>query len=663
MRILNITICNFRNFKGEYSIDFRSNDGNSKNVILIGGVNGAGKTTIFESIKLCMFGKRFNGSTMSKKEYKDYIKHAKNKSSIAEGDNRYFIQMEIEIEDTFPKYSITLRREWVIEGTSIEENFKILRNGKPLEIIPREYWEDYVNSITPPYISNYFFFDGERIKELSTGNGAEEILRESIRDLIGLKHYETLTSDLESLASKIKRRNVGQKKLENRIREKETKISKLDKEIGEIDTKISRKQSEINELNDKKEEIERNLRRKAGDVAKERKKNEDRLFKLREELNSLDSKIMQTCEVIPFILASDVREKLVEQLEEEKRLKNLKASKNVIEEVNKRFVNKLIKDKSKNFSKDQLEDIKDEVNNIFSEMSEEIDKETKEPLIHDLTIKEMDNLEDYLNNVEEKARTEFNKILSRREDILYKIKKINEELKQVPDESFVKDYIEELASLRTNIEFLEKEIDSLKERKWTLFEEKGEIEVAIKDLEEKIICAEEDERKIDTCIRTKKSLKEFTDFVISTKTKELEEIITKIYYKLSNKNDMVKEIKINSNDFTTSLIDYSGNIVNKENISAGEKEIYALAVLWGLSKISQRKFPLVVDSLLARLDSGHVDKVVENFFPNSGEQVIILAHDREIDQESYHRLLPYISKEFKLSLDEENKIHEGYFYS
>jgi len=657
MKILNITLCNFKNFRGENRIDFTSN-GVGRNIILIGGVNGSGKTTIFESIKLCMFGRRFN-SSLSKKDYEDYIVSSKNKSSAKDGDKRFFIQMEIEIDDTYPIYSITLRREWKIsDGKVIQENFTILRDGMSLEIVPREYWEDYVISLVPPYISDYFFFDGERIKELATGDTAEETLRESIRDLIGLKLYETLVLDVETLINKIRLRNINQTDLQKSIKEKEREISEIDNEINRIEAEISVKSRKISELNNRREKVEKSLRRRAGTIARERKNIETKLLKLREELDAINNEIIQVCEVLPFIIASDVCRDVLKQLNKEKKIKELIVSKNTMEEVNKNLFKRL---SVRNFTNKQLKIIREEITDIFSEMFGEL-KEGVQLFIHDLTNAEVENIENFLNNAETRLKTKFNKILKRREEIFLQSKKLNDELKRVPKESFVKEYIEDLATIRASIEFLEKDINSLRDEKWLLYEKKAKLEAVIRELEEKIICTEEDQRKINACIGIRDSLKEFIEVTISSKIKELEKIITEMYRKLANKNDMVKEIKIDTKTFMTTLIDFEGCVVNKESLSAGEKEIYALSVLWGLSKISKRRLPLIVDSLLARLDSSHIENIVENFFPNAGEQVIILSHDREIDQGLYDKLKPNVCKSYTLSLNENNKIKKGYFF-
>lgn len=75
-----------------------------------------------------------------------------------------------------------------------------------------------------------------------------------------------------------------------------------------------------------------------------------------------------------------------------------------------------------------------------------------------------------------------------------------------------------------------------------------------------------------------------------------------------------------------------------------------------------KKLPIIIDSPLAKLDNSHVNKIIENFFPNAGDQVIILSHDREFDLNSYRRLKPNLNRAYRLSMDQENKIIKGYFF-
>lgn len=662
MKIRNITLCNFKSFRGKYTIDLSIENNKHKNIILFGGANGAGKTTILEAVKLCMYGKRFNGNILSKKKYERYLVSTKNRLSEKENDNSFFIELDIEVDDVYSPYSITLKREFRINNEKlIKETFAIFREGVALEIVPRECWEDYIISLFPPYIMEYFFFDGERIKELATGDNAEKTLKEAIRDLVGLKLYETLSSDIDSLIRKIKRKNIDIPELEKKIEKKDENILQIEREIKEINEKIKINKQSIKKLNEKKDLTETNLRRKAGSLAKKRKKYEKNLLKLNEELKNLDDEIKEICgETLPFIISYNVCEELVQQLKKERHLRELIASKNILEEVNQKLIERIRSSETLSLPEEYLLDVEKVVENTFTEMVGELDNESG-IILHDLPNIQMNRIESFLNNMEEKIEKDMQKNLKRREKILLQSKKVKSALKKISDESFVKDFIDKLSTIKKDIKILENEIDALQNTREILMEKKEKEKEERIELENKIYCMYEETMKIEVCKKVKNAINEFIDTSITLRIEELETLITKLYRGLSNKEDMVKQIKIDSKSLSTRLMGFEDEIIDKDNISAGEKEIYALSVLWGLSKISYRGFPIIVDSLLARLDKTHAENIVGTFFPKAAGQVIVLAHDREIDKRLYDKMSPHISKEYTLLLENGKKIVQGYF--
>lgn len=663
MKINSITICNFKCFEGINKIDLSINS-RTKNIILIYGANGTGKTTILDAIRLCIFGKRFSNNILSKKKYEEYLISAKNRQSQIIKDDRFFIQIDIEIDDAPLPYYISSKREWkIIDKELIGEDFTIFRNGIPLEIVPKEYWEDYIISLFPPYILEYFFFDAEKVKELSIGDNAERILREAIRDLIGLKLFDELSIDIDSLIRKIRRRNIDSQDLRKQILEKENEVYLLEEKINKLNNNIEKKKFRLIELNKRKEIIENEMRKKVGIFANERKENEKSLLKINEELERINIEIKQICEdTFPFVIAYDVCKNLIAQLKKERRLKKIIISKQMLNEINQKLVDRIKLNKTfLTIPKEDLISIKKEINSIFSEIFSELNAESLGNLLHDLTPTEMNLIENFLNNINERSKKNISKTLRQREKMIFKSRIIKDKIKKSSEEDYVKNYIDKLSKINTLIKVLENDIDFATNSKKDLLEKKEQLNIILREFEEQIVCINEEYEKIDICKKIKYIMDDLIDITIKSKIKELEKIITNLYNTLSNKDDMVKEIKIESKELTTKLIGFKNEILNKKNISAGEKEIYSLSILGSLSKISNKKFPLAFDSLLARLDITHTKNIVENFFPNVGEQVIMLAHNRELNEELYNKLKPYISKEYELTFDNKNKIKKSYF--
>ena len=302
--------------------------------------------------------------------------------------------------------------------------------------------------------------------------------------------------------------------------------------------------------------------------------------------------------------------------------------------------------------------IKALINNVFSEILTEIDGDQGNKILHGLNDEDILKIEFFLNGLNNKEREKLRAILEERESAIIESKKIKEKLKQISTESILNEYINKLSTIQTEIKIIEKEIESHRAEIQNLNQNIDKTQIIINNLEKKIVYADKDNNKIITCEKINNTINEFIEKVIKSKIVELEQTITELYHELANKEDMVKRVKIDKESLTVDLIGYDEETLDKTQISSGEKEIYTLSLLWGLSKISKKQLPVIVDSLLSRLDSTHAENIVEKFFPTAGNQVIILAHDRELGQELENKLSNYISKRYLIRPGITNKITE-----
>jgi len=169
MIIKQLTVCNFKNFQGIHSVELDVDQNNGKNIILIGGANGSGKTTLLEAVRLCLFGRKAIDPMLSNREYEQFIISMKNKRAMKKRD-------DIDLETSPGGFPLTIKRSWDIKKKRVIEHFLLLQEGEQLEYIPREYWEDYILSLIPLHVSDFFFFDGEKVKSLAVGDQADKIM-------------------------------------------------------------------------------------------------------------------------------------------------------------------------------------------------------------------------------------------------------------------------------------------------------------------------------------------------------------------------------------------------------------------------------------------------------------------------------------------------------
>jgi DNA sulfur modification protein DndD len=102
----------------------------------------------------------------------------------------------------------------------------------------------------------------------------------------------------------------------------------------------------------------------------------------------------------------------------------------------------------------------------------------------------------------------------------------------------------------------------------------------------------------------------------------------------------------------------------KARLSAGEKQLFAIAVLWALAKTARRSVPVVVDTPLGRLDAEHRERLLTEYFPHVSHQVIVLSTDTEVDVEAAKLLEPHLTRQLLLAHDAATattRVEQGYF--
>jgi DNA sulfur modification protein DndD len=193
----------------------------------------------------------------------------------------------------------------------------------------------------------------------------------------------------------------------------------------------------------------------------------------------------------------------------------------------------------------------------------------------------------------------------------------------------------------------------------------GDIEVEIEKLYEKHHVSKEKADFIEECDAIASVLNQFVVRLRKNKVHLLQEKTFEMYRLLSSRSGLIKDITIDDKTYEVRITDRNGHEIRKSALSAGEKEVFAVSLLWGLAQTSELKLPIIIDTPLSRLDSTHRDNIVNNYFPNAGEQVIILSTDTEIDNNYYRSLKPRLSGAGSLEFDQRQELttfRQGYFW-
>ena len=172
-------------------------------------------------------------------------------------------------------------------------------------------------------------------------------------------------------------------------------------------------------------------------------------------------------------------------------------------------------------------------------------------------------------------------------------------------------------------------------------------------------------RVVKSTKRTRETLGFFRKAVVDQHIGEISRLVLGSFNELLHKKSLVSEIEINQEDFTVALVGGDGSVRSTSRLSAGERQLLAVSLLWGLARASGYPLPVIIDTPLGRLDAAHRTNLVERYFPNASHQVILLSTDKEIDEECLDKLRPALGKSYLLDFDDTSQcttIRPGYFW-
>lgn len=654
MIITKLEIENFGVFRGVNEFDLKPHKGSNvdKSIILFGGKNGAGKTTLFESVKLCLYGQWINGRKMRKQDYKAYIfKGIHQPLNSPKKSQHASITLNFEYGQLGEIQDFKVVRSWVRKGNDYKEKLEIYKNGKPLKDVDPDQWQDFINDLIPQGVSQLFFFDGEKIQNLAEEQESNFLLQESFKSLLNLHLPEKLQSDLTILAKK-KLKFQATSELKKQIKEQQYEIREINEHLDRLNQKRAKVNSKLSNVVGNLEHLEQKIASEGGGYAAKRENYKERLNEAELKINEIEEKIRELSgSLLPFAITPKYCDKLKERIEKEEKIYNYQISKKVIEEKLDEIENKLEDENTKEIIKESFSPI--------------INSHQETQIIHQISPSERFKLLDAIDKVKtetpEKAKNlfkELEKNIKIRQDVQIKLKKI-------PSDDVLKPLMEKYNKLgqeKGKLEERIKYLDSVINRE---IYRKNEHERKLNVLLERVKSDQNISQQLTLSERVQDVLKKYEKELKKYKVKGLQDRFIESFRKINRKTNFVRHVNIEPNSFQVDLYTNSSSELAKDQLSAGEKQLFAISMLWALIKMSNRKLPLIIDTPLGRLDSEHREKIVNNFFPQASQQTILLSTDTEIDKHYFDMLQPYIahSYHFEYYSDEGyTHVEEGYFW-
>ncbi len=660
MHFTKIELYNFGIYRGLHTIELKNQTG-VKNITLIGGLNGRGKTTLLDSVFLGLYGRKAVEFVVGKKmAYATVLKDHINKSAM---DLRAGIRLSMNMDDE-EETTITIDRQWQQTGSRIDTELVILKNGIKDDYLS-ENWEYYVEEIIPFGIAKFFFFDNEKISQIADDEAFDKI-KESIKSLMGITTIESLKGHIEKIRKdkngKLLKTEAGD--LNEQLETINISLEQLRSETIAVQAKRASIVPELIKTENQLEEAENEFWENGGtlstrrnEILKDQQDLQNRASELREQALSLAAN-----PEVPIILCHALASDTYNRLQQSGNDLAMRYSFPILT----RFYNELLKQFSEIYSKgseaySSLDDlIHQQMVKIKNEMSQTSDI-VFSPLSNSL-------MERFLTENQLHLRQEAHSIIKESEENQIAQAQLEVHLSNNSEQS-------EAAQLLQKIKDLQARKAQLEERIAQCDREIGEADRKEKILESQAnkitmkIAAQADStdnsiRIVEYVTMSLEIMEEFTRRLQAQKVNLLEQNISSCFDFLSQKEGLITSITIDPKTLDITLKDYNGGILLKDQLSAGEKQMFAISILWGLALSSGYKLPVIIDTPLARLDSRHRTNFINKYLPNASSQVIVLSTDEEINGKYLDDIRNYVNDAYILSYNEEEKcssITRGYF--
>lgn len=664
MLLKKITLDNYGLYNGTISFELYPKEkyGKLRPVILFGGNNGAGKTTLFDAFRVVLYGKSALGDRVTEADYKAFLKsriHRSPKGVIQ--PQVASISLEFEHTSLSEANAYVVTRQWMRgNGKGVVERLSISKNGVLLENVNPDYWQGFIEEIIPERLSSLYFFDGEKIKSIADDINGNFALADSIKTLLGLDIVDRLCSDLNLYKSKEALKFVT-KEISRDVSEIEQLITALKDQIVYAREELAANKTEQDGIRAEISALELKLKREGHVFALERDKFKETKTQIESSLEGIRKAIEDECEgLYPFSLCPTVTAELACHLENDQKFQ--KASIVHEELLN---IRKLVMDKLLSEDDSHLHHLFTFIQNCFDSRLSDLNSELylgQQYGFSDSTTAQLINWIDIANN---HSRLRISELLDNQELLTRQLQEIEKELLKVPVDELLQPIVSRLSEYNQRLGMSQQkrktQEDELRSLEYRLGVEQRNLDKIVQESKLK-----DDERsRVELAERIQIAMKDYSEKLTMKKISQLRTTVAERFNCLSRKGDLIRNIEIDPVTFAVSLADRYGNILPKEDLSAGEKQMYAVAMLWGLSMTSGRTLPIIIDTPLGRLDSEHRSKLVNNYFPYAASQIIILSTDTEIDKQWYSELSPNVSHCYHLSYDAgENKtiVSNEYFW-
>ena len=625
-------------------------------IVLFGGLNGAGKTTLLDAIQLCLFGPLARPSRREGLSYEQFLDDSIHRGS---GATSAAIELRFRHMSHGEEQIYHVKRSWRRTPKSCKDQLEVIRNHR-FDAMATDHWAEQVEEFLPSRIAHLFLFDGEQIETYADPRSASGLIETAVYNLLGLDLVEKLGSDL-SVIERRRRMEARPREEQDHLKVLELRREELRERVERVHSDHAKREADLARIADQRARLEERFRKEGGHLYERRGELERALSAAEARFRTAERALRDAAAgASPLLLVRPLLHRTAVQVRAEASSAHALATDRLLTERDTDIVDRISR---QNAPAQLLKALADLLRDDRASRREVIQL----PRLG-MTDLGRERLRELIDEELDSSSAMLPALLHDQHSAWIALENARNQMAAVPtaealaalsierDELIAREAVfqaeqraetERLERLRRDFDRAQAEINRF----------------AADDAEAQL--AQDDRARILLHVgRVRETLDKFRDAVIRRHLTRIEALVLDSFRQLLRKKTLVANLRIDPETFQLALTGRDGNPLPPERLSAGERQLLATSVLWGLARASGRPLPTVIDTPLGRLDSSHRRRLVTHYFPFASHQVILLSTDEEISGGYFEALKPFVGRVYHLRFDEERAtttIEPGYF--
>ena len=624
MYFTKVELHNFGIYKGTHEMCLTDQIGN-RNITLVGGLNGRGKTTFHDSILIALYGKQALKYIQEKaRSYDKMLIDHINKHAT---DDETYVAVSLCLDDGT---SLRVKRSWTAKGKKADQQIIVEKDGVVDKYLG-ESWSYYIEEILPFGIARFFFFNNEKITQLADDTSFEQI-KSSIKSAIGVSSIEKAIDHTDEVIRRKKKALAAFESSEENVGYQD-----VERQITDIDLRLAESTKQANALERRCETLaaayeakEKEFWSSGGDLSRNRDSIKAEMQKISSEVERVQEEIMQlTVDAsTPLCMCrSLVTQSYENELSSQQNEAKLYSDR-IIVDLHQKILERLA---ACGLNPSDLRTVQNIVNEV---LVGHIPKSATEETVKNMSATSMmlykRLITEVFQNITQRIDTLVNRVDAQESELM----SLDAHLGAADEKTLAMQLYDALKSIEAEKNLADTEykrqlesIESLKRQRELLVSKRIQL---IKAIAEKEHANDDNARIVKYAAMSIEVLREFKVRLQREKVEKLSSTATRCFLELVEKDSLVSEIKIDPSTLDVTILDLDGNELLKSQLSAGEQQMFAVAIVWALALTSGYKAPVIIDTPMARLDSSHRANFVTKYLPAASSQVMVLSTDEEV---------------------------------